>query len=133
VAVTPPASPQVAAAGPSQIVTRAIPPTAVALAPVPANVPASTATPGQVALARGRRMLDLGNIAAARPLLERSAAEGSGDAAALLGASFDSDWLGKAGVLGIAADATKARYWYDEARKLGVQNIERITTAPKGR
>ncbi len=132
-AAKPPATPQVATAVPSQIVTRAIPAPATALAAPPANVPASNTTPGQVALTRARRMLDLGNIAAARPLLESSATEGSGDAAALLGASFDPDWLGTTGVLGISADATKARYWYDEARKLGVQNIERVTAAPKGR
>ena len=124
-----PTAPPAAAAAPAQIVTRAIQPAATKLAPPPANAPASTATPGQVALARGRRMLDLGNIAAARPMLERSALEGSGDAAALLAASFDSEWLKKAGAVGIAADATKASYWYDEARKLGTNDIERITGA----
>lgn len=87
--------------------------------------PAQAATPTQVALARGRRMLDLGNIAAARPLLERSAREGSGEAAALLAASFDAEWLSKAGALGIAADSTKSNYWTEEARKLGTNSSDR--------
>lgn len=87
--------------------------------------PAQAATPAQVALTRGRRMLELGNIAAARPLLERSAHEGSGEAAALLAASFDADWLRKKGALGIASDATKASYWTEEARKLGTNSSDR--------
>ncbi len=87
--------------------------------------PAQVATPAQVALTRGRRMLELGNIAAARPLLERSAHEGSGEAAALLAASFDADWLRKMGALGIASDATKASYWTEEARKLGTNRSDR--------
>lgn len=87
--------------------------------------PAQVATPAQVALTRGRRMLELGNIAAARPLLERSAREGSGEAAALLAASFDADWLREKGALGIAADATKASYWTEEARKLGTNGRDR--------
>lgn len=70
-------------------------------------------------------MLELGNIAAARPLLERSAREGSGEAAALLAASFDADWLREKGALGIAADATKASYWTEEARKLGTNGRDR--------
>ncbi len=133
VVVTPPVVPQIPAAGP-RVVTRAIALPAIPPANAPLAKPSAVAlTPAQIALARGRRMLDIGNIAAARPMLERSALEGSGDAAALLGASFDADWLRNSGALGITADAGKARYWYDEARKLGVLEVERITSAPKGR
>ena len=88
--------------------------------------------------ARGRLVrLDnvLGEILAAHaypPVIERTLAEAL-VLTALLGASFDADWLRNSGALGITADAGKARYWYDEARKLGVLEVERITSAPKGR
>ncbi len=130
VAVPPPAARL--AAAPSQIVTRALAPKPAATAPAP-TPPAAALTPAQIALARGRRMLDIGNIAAARPMLERSAREGSGDAAAWLAASFDDAWLRKTGALGISADAAKARYWYDEAQKLGVVDAERVTGLQKAR
>lgn len=105
-----------------------VPAPTAAVGPVrntPPAPPAQAATPAQLALTRGRRMLELGNIAAARPLLERSAHEGSGEAAALLAASFDADWLRKKGALGIASDATKASYWTEEARKLGTNSSDR--------
>lgn len=68
---------------------------------------------------RGRRMLDAGNIALARPLLERAAATGSGEAANLLASSFDPAWLRRVGVIGIDGDPDSARRWATEAQRLG--------------
>ena len=71
-------------------------------------------------------MLQSGNIAVARPLLERAAREGSAEAAALLGASFDADWLKRSGALGISGDAATATRWFEEARRMGAADVERI-------
>lgn len=112
-----------AAANPAEaLTTRAVPPNAST-----ANV-ARAAGPllDNAALVRGRRMLEIGNIAVARPLLERAAVEGSGEAAALLAASFDPSWLKKAGVVGVGGDATQSQHWYAEARRLGATDPERI-------
>lgn len=112
--------------------------------PAPASAPIDAALPepkskaaaaedrvaGNPILSRGRKMLLSGNVAVARPLLERAASEGSGEAAALLGASFDPLWLQKVGAVGIIGDLTRARSWYDEARRLGSRDIERIVAIP---
>ncbi len=80
----------------------------------------------QVALARGRKMLQSGNIAIARALLERAASAGSAEAAALLGVSYDAEWLRRSGVLGISGDAPKATRWFEEARRMGAADVDRI-------
>ena len=92
-----------------------------------------SAAPSNATLARGRKMLEFGNIAVARPLLERAAGEGSGEAAALLGASFDAAWLRKNGVLGVSGDPDKSRHWFGEARRLGATDTARIVELPKRR
>lgn len=99
----------------------AAPTSTVATKPVALDVSSQ-----QVALARGRKMLQSGNIAVARPLLERAAREGSAEAAALLGASFDADWLKRSGALGISGDAATATRWFEEARRMGAADVERI-------
>ena len=71
-------------------------------------------------------MLQSGNIAIARPLLERAAGQGSAEAAALLGASFDPGWLSRAGAVGITGDATQAAHWYAQAHRMGASDVERI-------
>ncbi len=70
-------------------------------------------------LQRGKQLLDQGNIAAARLFLERAAAAESAEAARLLGATFDPQWLASHGVLGVSADLTLARKWYAAAARLG--------------
>jgi hypothetical protein len=130
----PVASGTVVAALPSPIVTRSVPVPTTVPSPTPVERPADRPpSSGDLALARGRRMLALGNIAVARPFLERAANEGSGVAAALLAASFDPVWLRKAGVLGLEGDADKARHWYGEANRLGVTDVERIVALSKPR
>ena len=112
----------------TRIATAAISPPVPSPSPLPVPLPAAPAAqPMDVALARGRRMLDLGNIAAARPLLERSALEGKPEAAALLGATYDPDWLSRAGVVGLDGNAERARRWYQEAMRLGVKDLAAVT------
>ena len=65
-----------------------------------------------------------------RPTSERAALGGSGDAAAYLGATFDDEWLWKVGALGVGGDPDKARYWYDEAGRMGSRELARIIAPP---
>lgn len=103
---------------------------AVPVAPPAARVVQRTPTleaPAQQAIyERGRKMLLAGNIAVARPLLERAAAGGSAEAAVLLGASYDASWLKRVGALGVVDDPARSKRWYEEARRLGAQDVERI-------
>lgn len=97
-------------------------------APRPAT-PLATSKAIEAALARGRRMLEVGNVAIARPLLERAAASGSAVAALLIGQTYDANWLEDNGSLGVAADAALARKWYAEAERLGSDDVARLMAA----
>ena len=81
------------------------------------------------ALARGRRMLEIGNFAAGRPLLERAANGGSAAAAMLIANSYDASWLRGSGAIGMTADAGKARHWYEQARRLGAADAAKYLAA----
>lgn len=133
---------QAATALPSGIVTRSLPQPPAAAAPSPpaqavrSAPPAKAAAPAKAVpapvpplVARGRKMLQMGNVAMARPLLERAAIEGSGEAAAMLGASYDLQWLRRAGAVGVADNPEQAKRWYAEARKLGTADVERIAAS----
>lgn len=116
--------------GPSVPIARAVTPRAPIAKEVPAKaVAAPAAKTSQTTLSRGRKMLALGYIAGARPLLERAAAEGSAEAASLLGASFDPDWLRNNKTLGITGDVAAARKWYEEARRLGAPDADKLISA----
>lgn len=110
-------------------------PKAIELAPVVTSAPAKPVAPRadakalEAALARGRRMLALGNIAVARPLLERAAAGGSAAAALLMGNSYDANWLKRSGSVGVSADAALARSWYAEAQRLGSGEAAQLIAA----
>jgi TPR repeat protein len=70
-------------------------------------------------VARGDKFLSAGDIASARSFYERAADAGSGAAALRLGATFDPNFLGRAGVLGSPGDPAQAADWYRRARDLG--------------
>jgi len=70
-------------------------------------------------MARGDQFLSAGDIASARSFYERAADAGSGGAAMRLGATFDPDFLDRAGVLGSPGDPAQAAAWYRRARDLG--------------
>jgi hypothetical protein len=75
-------------------------------------------------IAHGQKMIDVGYFAGARAYFKRAAEAGSGDAALLLGATYDPDFIEKIGAHGIKADPKEARGWYDRAKQLGVEGAE---------
>jgi Bacterial SH3 domain len=81
---------------------------------------------GRVAglIALGHKMIDVGYFAGARAYFKRAAEAGSGDAALLLGATFDAEFIDKIGAQGIKADPEEAQDWYERAKKLGVEDVE---------
>jgi hypothetical protein len=68
---------------------------------------------------RGEELIAQGDIAAARLILTRAAEAGEARAALTLGATYDAEMLRRLGVLGVAADAAKARAWYEKAAQYG--------------
>lgn len=70
-------------------------------------------------LTRGQTMLENGDIAGARLLLQRAAEAGDQTAAMALAASFDPMVMKDLGVRGVEADVEKARYWYGKASQFG--------------
>jgi hypothetical protein len=61
-----------------------------------------------------------GRLSEARKLLEQAARLGSGVAALTLGAMYDPTRVAEFGNLGVQADPTLARGWYERAKALGV-------------
>jgi hypothetical protein len=68
---------------------------------------------------RGDAFLSAGDIASARLFYERAADAGDSAAALRLGATFDRNFLGRAGVRGNPGDPAQAASWYRRARDLG--------------
>jgi hypothetical protein len=76
-------------------------------------------------VSRGQQLLQSGDIAPARLMLQRAAMAGSAQAALILGGTYDPDVLREAGVLGFAANPEKAREWYQKALELGAAEASR--------
>jgi hypothetical protein len=72
----------------------------------------------------GQKMIDVGYFAGARAYFKRAAEAGSGDAALLLGATYDPEFIEKIGAHGIKADPKEARAWYERAKQLGVEGAD---------
>lgn len=70
-------------------------------------------------MARAKSLLTVGDIVAARLLLERAANAQDATAAFLLAQTYDPAVLGTSDARRIAADATAARDWYQKAAALG--------------
>jgi hypothetical protein len=70
-------------------------------------------------LARGRTLLEAGNIALARPFLQRAADAGLAEGALAMGETYDANELGRRGTIGVQPDPAEARRWYVRARELG--------------
>jgi hypothetical protein len=81
---------------------------------------------GRVAdlIAHGQKMIEVGYFAGARAYFKRAAEAGSGDAALLLGATYDPEFIDKIGAHGIKPDPKEAAGWYDRAKQLGVEGAE---------
>jgi hypothetical protein len=90
--------------------------------PSPAGSPAGQhLSPTEIAglVTRGDAFLSAGDIASARLFYERAADSGDSAAALRLGATFDPNFLGRAGVRGNRGDPAQAASWYRRARDLG--------------
>jgi len=75
-------------------------------------------------IGHGHKMIDVGYFAGARAYFKRAAEAGSGEAALLLGATYDPDFIDKIGAQGIKADLKEAHAWYERAKQLGVEGAE---------
>jgi hypothetical protein len=83
-----------------------------------AEEPAHPAEPA-VLRDRAKRLLDEGDIAAARLLLLHLAERGEGEAAYELARTFDRDTLAALGARGMDGDLARARGWYERASQGG--------------
>jgi hypothetical protein len=83
---------------------------------------------------QGRRMIDRGNIAAARSLLERAAKAGEPAAMMALAETLDPNMLAAWGARGLAADPRAAREHYAKAHSAGIasarQRLEALKETP---
>jgi hypothetical protein len=77
-------------------------------------------TPEQIRalLERGDEFLSRADIEAARLLYERAAGAGNAEAAIRLGATFDPEFLTRAGLRNMPSDVNTAQHWYGRARDL---------------
>ena len=106
-------------------VSDASPPLAMAsTAPDEAEVMAADSSP---LMALAMRLLEEGDIAAARRLFLHLADQGEGDAAYELARTFDTQALTRLGAKGLSADRASAVTWYERASKSGnVKAAERL-------
>ena len=88
-------------------------------------IPAATAAPPSLPavevaelLARGDGYLGKGDVTSARLFYERAADAGNGQGAMRLGATFDPNFLSRAGLVGTRGDQARAEMWYHRARGL---------------
>ena len=76
-------------------------------------------------IAHGQKMIDVGYFAGARAYFKRAAEAGSGEAALLVGATYDQAFIDKIGAQGgIKADPKEAAVWFDRAKQLGIVDGE---------
>jgi hypothetical protein len=132
---TPAPSPPGRTPEPSASVATPAAPEAAATPRPPVQSPAGQhPSPAELAglVTRGDAFLSAGDIASARLFYERAADSGNGAAALRLGATFDPNFLGRAGVRGNRGDPAQAAAWYRRARDLGdaaaadrLKNLER--------
>jgi hypothetical protein len=128
----PSAPPQAApaVAKPAQLPPMQIPQPVTSLPSVAQSPAGQGLSPTEVTvlLMRGDGFLAAGDIASARLFYERAAEAGIAAAALRLGATFDPDFLGRAGVRGSSGDPAEAAAWYRRARDLGGAAAERLNT-----
>jgi TPR repeat protein len=92
---------------------------ALAQAPAPSSaIPLDEATQARH-MTKARELLDMGQVAAARLLLQRAADAGNSEAALILGDTYDPVKLFQLGARGIVGDMAKATFWYERADELG--------------
>lgn len=70
-------------------------------------------------VAKAREYLSIGQVGAARLVLQRAADSGSAEAALMLGDTYDPVRLFQLGARGLVGDLDKATFWYEKADELG--------------
>lgn len=98
--------------------------------PPPLRAPSRTFDSGEITILykRSQDLITQGDIAGGRLLLTRAAEAGDARAALALGATYD------AAVLGVVADAAKAKAWYAKAAELGSgEAVRRLEVLAHGR
>lgn len=144
---TTPAKEQIAATNPVPVETLAVTPTREAIsvayqtalqsqpevrqAPAPPPAPpaapaARRLDPAELAalLKRAQGLIDVGDFASARLLLERAADAHEAKAAFILAQTYDPAVLGAADARSIAPDPEAARHWYQKAAEFGSQEAQ---------
>lgn len=81
-------------------------------------VPLDEATQTQH-IAKAREFLAIGQVSAARLVLQRTADSGNAEAALILGDTYDPVRLFQLGARGLVGDIAKATFWYEKADELG--------------
>ena len=76
-------------------------------------------------MTRGKALLQSGDIAPARLLLERAAEAGEASAALMVAQTYDPAVLGTQDARNITADPAQARNWYQRAAQLGSVDAQR--------
>ena len=82
-----------------------------------------------VLLARGDRLLSIGDVTSARLFYERAVDGGAGLAAVRLGETYDPVFLDRIHLRGVRADRGAALFWYRRARDLGATDAEVLLRA----
>ena len=81
---------------------------------------------------RGEAFIAVGDLAAARLVLQRAAEGGDPRATMTLAGTYDPIVLEKLGVQGLASDIALARKWYERAKELGspeaLQRLEMLAS-----
>jgi TPR repeat protein len=75
---------------------------------------------------RGEQFAMVGDVAAARLILQRAAEAGDPRASLSLAATYDPIVLERLGVRGISADIAMARTWYEKAKDFGSDEASRL-------
>lgn len=143
---------------PPQLVT---PPVAAAPAPAPAPATAATSEPPQgatwaqspvmraqpstagrdkfesearldVYLERGQKLVEEGDLTAARAFFRRAAESGDPRGALALGMTYDINYFAELGIRGVPADSAAAGEWYRKAMDLGSKDaLDRLERLPQ--
>jgi TPR repeat protein len=116
--------PPIVAAAPAAMVAAA--PTAMVAAATPKQLPPRQIDADELGtlLKRARALIEIGDIAPARLLLERAADAQQPDAALLLAQTYDPTVLGTPDMRSITADPAAARDWYQKAAQLGSRDAQ---------
>jgi hypothetical protein len=120
----PPAPPSAAPPAPP------VAPSVAAPAPPPAAPQARRLSPDELSalMKRANGLLVIGDIGAARLLLERAADAQEAEAALLLARTYDPLVLGTKDARAITPDPAQARIWYRKAAELGSQHAQQRLT-----